>query len=366
MNTADAARIFHDWAAGEGLLSGTPASDPVSTSAEFAAIAPITDPGKQLLRSKQIQAVAFNEPRREIVVFTRRAMPISKKALKALPQSVEDVDVKYRQGAQEEIGETPPQPFGAPPYVVRQSGGSGRYTCGSSVSVGNSREAGTLGCLVKKGNEIFGLSNNHVTGACNFAGIGLPIVAPGIFDVVPNGLPPFTLGFHHQALNMVSGAPDNVNPKSNQDAAIFRIKNVADVTSFQGVAHDTPTAVAPLVPDLQVEKVGRTTGHTHGRVLSQIYGAFGIPYNAALYGFSGAIYFDPLFVITGTGGDLFADNGDSGALITTVDSDTRKGVGIVVGGMIDKTAPGGKLTLALPIKPILDAFGVTLVGGHNV
>jgi len=153
MNADTAARIFHDWAAGEGLLSGTPAADTTSTAAEFARIASITDAGKQLLRAKQIQAVAFNEPRREIIVFTRRAMPVSKKALKALPQTVDDVDVRYRQGAQEQIGETPPQPFGAPPYVVRQSGGSGRYTCGSSVSVGNARDAGTLGCLVRNADQ---------------------------------------------------------------------------------------------------------------------------------------------------------------------------------------------------------------------
>jgi hypothetical protein len=367
VDTSIAARIFHDWAAAEGLLAGALAQEPTSAAAEIALVMPITDKGKQLLRAKQVQAVAFNEPRREIIVFTRRALPTGKKTLKTLPEKIDDVVVTYRQGAQDTVGSEVPQPFGTPPYVVRQSGGTGRYTCGSSVSVGNYRDAGTLGCLVRNGDgQMFGLSNNHVTGGCNFAGVGLPIVAPGIYDVAPSGLPPFTLGFHHAALSMISGSPDNVDSKGNRDAAIFRIDDVNLVTSFQGTAYDTPSGVAVLAPDLQVEKVGRTTGHSHGRVISQMHGAIGIPYNAPLHSFSGWIYFDPIFVITGSGGDLFADNGDSGALITTGEGDGRRAVGIVVAGMADKTAPGGRVTLALPIQPILEAFGVTLVSGHNI
>jgi hypothetical protein len=367
MNASTAARIFHDWAVVEGLLSGPPAQEPTSTPAEIALVTPITEKGKQVLRAKQVQAVAFNEARKEVVVFTKRALPTSKKALKQLPEKVDDVLTVYRQGAQDTVGDQVPQPFGTPPYVVRNSGGVDRYTCGSSVSVGNYRDAGTLGCLVRNADgTLFGLSNNHVTGGCNFAGIGLPIVAPGIYDVAPGALPPFTLGFHHAALAMVSGSPDNVNPKGNHDAAIFRIEKTALVSSFQGTAYDSPTGIATLAPDLQVEKVGRTTGYTKGRVLSQMHGAFGIPYNAPLHAFTAMIFYDPIFVITGSGGDLFADNGDSGSLITTSDANGRKAVGIVVGGMVDRTAPGGKVTLALPIKPILDAFGVTLVSGHNV
>lgn len=367
MNTDTAARIFHDWAATEGLLTVPSAEDPTSTDEELGFVTPVTEKGKQLLRAKQIQAVAFNEPRREIVVFTRRALPTSKKTLLLLPALLVDVAVVYRQGAQDTVGEEVPQPFGTPPYVVRQVGGGDRYTCGSSVSVGNYRDAGTLACLVRNTEgQMFGLSNNHVTGGCNFAGVGLPIVAPGIHDVIPNGLPPFTVGFHQAALGMVSGSPDNVDSKANQDAAIFRIDNPGLVSSFQGTAFDTPSVILPLAPDLLVEKVGRTTGHTRGRVVSQIHGAFGIPYNAPLHGFNGWIYFDPIFVITGSGGDLFADNGDSGALIVTGDGIERAAVGIVIAGMADKTAPGGKVTLALPIKPILEAFGVTLITGHNV
>jgi hypothetical protein len=97
-----------------------------------------------------------------------------------------------------------------------------------------------------------------------------------------------------------------------------------------------------------------------------MHGAHPIMYTAALYNFSSIVSFDPVFTITGLT-DLFSDHGDSGSLITTVDSaGKRSAVGIVVGGMNDSAAPGKKLTIALPIKPILQGFGVTLVSGHNV
>jgi len=365
METATAARIFYDWAAAEGLVES--ATEPTSQATEIAAITPVNDAGKQLLRAKQIQAVAFNEPDRHIVVFTRKAVPTSKKARNALPQMVDDVEVKYRQGAQETVGEPPSLPFGGPPYVIRQTAAGGKYACGSSVSVGNYRDAGTLGCLVKNaGGEMFGLSNNHVTGACSFANVGLPIVAPGIFDVSAGGLYPSTIGLHEQSLAMVPGSPDNVRHLFNFDSAIFRILDSSQVTSYQGNAYDTPAATAPLFPDILVEKVGRTTGHTHGKVIGQLHGPHAIAYNSPLYGFTGHIFFEPVFAVVGTGSTPFSDHGDSGALITALDAGVRKAVGIVVGGMADRSAPGGKTTIALPLAPVLAQFGVTLVSGHNV
>jgi hypothetical protein len=82
--------------------------------------------------------------------------------------------------------------------------------------------------------------------------------------------------------------------------------------------------------------------------------------------FAGAVAFEPVFLIAGIG-QAFSDNGDSGGLITAVDQGgQRVAVGIVVGGKADKSAPGEKVTIALPILPILEGLGVTLVSGHNV
>jgi hypothetical protein len=165
---------------------------------------------------------------------------------------------------------------------------------------------------------------------------------------------------------MIPGSADNVDPKKNLDAAIFKIARDGDVSSYQGTAYDTPAQIGTLEANLEVDKVGRTTGHTRGRVIGQIHGAHPISYSAPLYGFNGVVSFDPVFAIAGQGG-LFSDNGDSGALITTVDSQGQRiAVGIVVGGMNDGSAPGGKTTVALQIAPILTAFQAILVSGHNV
>ena len=225
MRAADAARIFHDWAYSEGLLIEVSAAT-TSTPAETAQIQPVTDLGKNLLRAKQVQAVAFNGPRSEIIVFTKKAAPTNKKQLASLPSAIDDVQIRYRQGVQHPIDAQPVSPFGGPAYVMRHAGQSDRYACGSSVSVGNSREAGTMGCLVRDaGGVLYGLTNNHISGSCSFAGVGLPIVAPGIVDVVPGCLPPFTIGFHTLSLPFLAGSADNVNPKDNLDAAIFRVRD---------------------------------------------------------------------------------------------------------------------------------------------
>lgn len=43
----------------------------------------------------------------------------------------------------------------------------------------------------------------------------------------------------------------------------------------------------------------------------------------------------------------------------------RHAVGIVVAGCTDNSAPGGKRSIVLPLRPILDRFKVELVSGHN-
>lgn len=365
MNTNEAARIFHDWTYTEGLMVEGPVAQVTSTAADFAQINPISDKGKALLRAKLITAIG--EGSGEIVVFTKRAAPHSKRALELLPTMVDDIGIRYRQGVQLPIGGSPSTPFGGPAYSVRHTGTSERYACGSSISVGNFRDAGTLACLVRdQHGALYGLSNNHVSGGCSFAASGLPILAPGVADVMPNSMPPFTIGFHRTSLTMIAGAPDNVPHVLNLDAAIFSLADPELVSSYQGAAYDTPVEVGDLVPGLTVEKVGRTTGHTTGSVISRIYGAHGVNYGAPQYGFNGVVFFEPMYAIVGNGG-VFSAPGDSGSLITSVGADgVRRAVGLVVAGMNDGMAIGGTVTIALPLRPILEGLGVQLVAGHNV
>jgi hypothetical protein len=77
MNADQAAQVSHDWAAVEGLLADGPRGPVLSGPTEFAQIQPITEAGKQILRAKQIEAIAFNIPRPEIIAFTKRVAPAS-------------------------------------------------------------------------------------------------------------------------------------------------------------------------------------------------------------------------------------------------------------------------------------------------
>jgi hypothetical protein len=129
--------------------------------------------------------------------------------------------------------------------------------------------------------------------------------------------------------------------------------------------HDTPTSVMDLAPGMAVQKVGRTTDLTNGVVHSEVIGASPIGYSASQYGFSGNVFFEPLFIVHGIG-DIFSEGGDSGSLITHLDAaGVRHAVGIVVAGCVDNSAPGGKRSIVLPLRPILHALQVTLVSVHN-
>lgn len=366
MNTAEAADLFQRWAGTEGFLADNLGVGPDVSKAEAALVKPITPAGKGILRTKQIQAVIFNEAAGKVTVLLRRPVPALKN-VKLLPSFVDTIPIEYRQGVPNLVGDGVTMPTSGPIYQIRHIAGVDHYTCGSSISVGNCRDAGTLGCLVRnEAGKLFGLSNNHVSGSCSFAEVGLPILAPGVHDVAAKSLPPFTIGFHEQALPLVAGAPANIDHSKNLDAAVFEIRDENLVSSYQGNSYDTPFKTAPLQPEMIVEKVGRTTGLTAGTVLGQLNGAVFIPYNAPLFDFSGRVYFDGLFAISGKS-DLFSDHGDSGSLVTCVDGEgQRVAVGIVVGGMTDSRAPGGKLSLVLPIERILAELKVKLVAGHNI
>jgi len=138
-----------------------------------------------ILRSRQIRFVTVDTTANRISVFLRKASPTVKE-LKSLPPYCNGIPLQYLQGNTETV---------SPANLAEVSsncaqhviGANNYYTCGSSISVGNNRAAGTLGCLVRDAaGTIYGLSNNHVSGACSYAPTGLPILAPGVLDISPN------------------------------------------------------------------------------------------------------------------------------------------------------------------------------------
>ncbi len=244
-----------------------------------------------------------------------------------------------------------------------------RLCCGSSISVGNAREAGTLGALL--GDErgaIFGLSCNHVTGGCSNARIDMPIVAPGILDVGAGAPDPRTIGLHRRALPFVQGDPSSVpGYRDNADAAIFKVIDPDRVTSWQGEEYDTPSQVADPEEDAPVEKVGRTTRRTKGFIESRLIGPQRVDYNLTVYHsaeenvtFKGTVFFEPVYILRGNSSS-FAIEGDSGSLVVHREDghDPAAAVGLVIGGH------GNEETYMIPLKPLLDKLGLTLVSGHG-
>lgn len=357
-----AARKFASWAAAEGFFEGYGQAN----IADGQSLDQISDDGRLILRQRQITQVGFHATEGKVFVYLRRAVP-GRKLREKLPASIDGFSVEYMQATEQPVSNNHTQTMGCPPWRLRQSGERNCYTCGSSISVGNYMDAGTLGALVRdQFGQLYGLSNNHVCGSCNHAHVGLPILAPGVFDVVPGGLDPFTIGYHAAALTMTPGSVTIVNPAQNHDAAIFRIRDENLLTSHQGDWYDTPSMAQPLEAGMKVEKVGRTTGRTTGTVQCQIVGPVAVTYSAANYGFNGNVYYDPVFYISGDT-DIFSDHGDSGSLITTTLPDgTRAAVGLVVGGAASGSVPGRKICIALPITPVLARLNLTLVSGHNI
>lgn len=358
MNAKDAAAVIKAWATENHLLK---TEFPVDLNVDqaqkdqlFDSLA-ISYQAEAVLRQRGINAVAFNDAANEVIVFTDKSVPI--KDQKLLPEAImEDVKVRYMHGGMAQAG----NPAGAnlaDPYTVRNA----RFACGGSIHPAKLIGAGTLGCLVRDAaGGLFGLTNNHVSGMCNYANTGEKILAPGHVDITAAGLDPFTLGYHVRSLPMVHGLPDNVDITTNNDAALVRIANEGCVTSYQGNVYDTPADAFDILPGQTVEKVGRTTGHTKGTVVGQIFGPHPVKYNVAGYG-DHISFFDPVFVIQGENGNPFSSPGDSGSLITIEQNGTRFGVGLVFAGN-----PSTGLTFALPLKPILATLNVTLASQHNI
>ena len=190
------------------------------------------------------------------------------------------------------------------------------YTCGSSIYVANFRGAGTLGCLVRDhAGNLFGLSNNHVVSGCNYAEIGLPIVAPGILDVAAGSLDPFVIGHLAAAVPLISGVPSVVTPVHNLDVALVRIADPQLVSSMQRTSYDTPPVVADLQPNMEVEKIGRTSGRTLGRVRAHFPQPQHITYEIDQISSRTVVFFQDFYSIEPldpSGDTAFSSRGDFG------------------------------------------------------
>jgi len=233
------------------------------------------------------------------------------------------------------------------------------------VSMGHYRiTAGTFGCLLRRGEESFILSNNHVLANTNNCQQGDAVLQPGstdsgtmddciatLADYVPLdfGTAPSECPIAEQSarlLNYIAGAfgsrhqlqavkqTEGVN---RVDAALARPTS-PDLVSNEILYIGAPTGIGTAILGTQVQKTGRTTGHTRGTV-TQIDTTVRIDYNGPSALFTGQLVASPM-----------SRPGDSGSAVLDMD---RRVVGLLFAG-------SDAATIINPIEEVLSALNVTL------
>ncbi|MDS0926428.1 Nal1-like putative serine protease [Rhodobacter capsulatus] len=311
---------------------------------------------EEVLRKRSINLVGFSEGEKKVVVFTHNK--ISKGDEKVLPFAFGDYKVVYIQGGIAHVKGSPPPPQQPQPFTHR----NGRYACGSSIFPAHCIGAGTLGLIVRDAaGRLFGMTNNHVAGACNHAMPGLPILAPGPVDATHDACDPFTIGRHSRLLPINDGIPENINIDDNCDVSLFELSDPARVSSFQGNAYDTPAISGMPVPGTRVRKYGRTTGLTSGMIVAQAASAIPVSYNVNEYGVRKNVWFNNIFVVAGDNGLPFSRPGDSGSLVVSDDgAGNLVAVGLVFAGNEQRNQ-----SFILPLPDVLQKLAVDIVTGHH-
>src|SRR6185437_1091639 len=196
--------------------------------------------------------------------------------------------------------------------------------------------AGTFGALVKdKEGKTYILSNNHVLADEGQLRPGAPIFQPGLLD-------------HGNAATdkiakLTKFVPLHASSPNKVDCAI------AELLDPKLANHDIlfigkPNAPARAEIDMTVQKFGRTTSYTVGRI-SSIDTDVKVGYETGTFTFNGQI------IVVGLNGSSFSAAGDSGSLI--VQRPGRHAVGLLFAG-------SSTHTIANHIADVLSELNVTL------
>lgn len=214
------------------------------------------------------------------------------------------------------------------------------------VSIGNCQRvmAGTLGCLVRRGNLLFVLSNNHVLALVNTSPIGTGLPQPGRLDggvcnqdVIARLAQFIPINFAAGVCNFVDAAIGRTSP-ALVDRRILRPGGVRQAL--------VAPAVQPVLNAL-VQKSGRTTQYTRG-----IINAVNVTVNVSYAPLGGVARFCRQFRVRSVTGGDFSRPGDSGSLVTTFPA--NRPVGLLFAG-------GAGSTFCNPIIPVLNVLGVQIV-----
>jgi hypothetical protein len=238
------------------------------------------------------------------------------------------------------------------------------------VSLGHYQiTAGTFGCLVQRGGQIYILSNNHVLANVNAAQIGDPIWQPGKFDGGTSADQIATLEQFFPIAFDGSGtpAPTPTNdrpgcaplaallslfaPKPAQPAAINQVgNNTIDcaiakplnpgLVSSNILGIGVPIGIGQGTLGLAVQKSGRTSGYTTGQI-TQIDVTAVVNYDGKPATFRNQL----------VAGSMSA-GGDSGSAVLDMN---KRVIGLLFAG-----SPGST-TLINPIQAVLNALQAQLV-----
>jgi hypothetical protein len=235
------------------------------------------------------------------------------------------------------------------------------------VSIGHINiTAGTFGCLVKKDNTLFILSNNHVLANSNDASIGDPVIQPGPVDGgrqtqdhMANLSEFIPIHFEGEkttcsfasavsavfnGLAAITGSKSRLNPIRSQaaenlvDCAIAEPLNPGDVVN-EIIDIGTIAGVGEAALDMEVQKSGRTTGYTKGKI-NQIDVTSRVSYGTDKV----ATFVNQLMA------GAMSQGGDSGSAVLSMDKNL---IGLLFAG-------SNTTTIINPIEFVFQALNVTL------
>jgi hypothetical protein len=192
--------------------------------------------------------------------------------------------------------------------------------------------AGTFGCLVRRYEEEFILSNNHVLANENKGLTGDPILQPGPYDGGTSG---------DKIAELSAFVPISFDYGANKvDAALARPIDRRDVSS-EIIGVGTPTGTVKATLDMPVIKSGRTTGITRGRIILTDYTAR-VEYSEG----KSALFENQLVTWR------MSEGGDSGSAVL-IDDGTRRVCGLLFAG-------SEYVTVINRIEDVLSLLGISL------
>ena len=201
--------------------------------------------------------------------------------------------------------------------------------------------AGTLGAIVTKGKQFLILSNSHVLANSGLGKKGDGILYPGSID---KGKSPKDLIGKLEDFVQFKVGDDFLN-RVDCAVAVPLPERLSELDAeIKGLF--IPRGVTKAVRDMEIVKVGRTTGETVGRV-RDVHFRFILTYD----GVGKVGFLDQVFCTR------YSNGGDSGSLV--MDRKSRKAVGLHFAGFPDKKGEMG--SVFNPIDQVLGALGVKLV-----